>query len=404
MYLTRKKYIDPSPELDELRSLSAQVWNDVVEQFWAVVDHTSVWLDYYALQDGLCTSSRYPGMAAKSIRQVARQFTEALNTWRSNRNNPNAKPPHKHKNWNVVRWPSQAISLVDGELRLSRGRGCDPLTFDWDHPEPKTAELNYDTDRGEYYLCCQYEVDPYDRTTGNKTAGVDLGLKRLATTWDGEQSYSLHGGEIRSKQRYLNKLKAKLDSKIDRKQRGSNRWWKLVDSKRGQCRKIRDQIDDILHKMSRRLVETCLDGGVSTLVIGDVRGIRGDLDYGSQANQQLHQWVHGRFRRMVAYKARMAGMGVDLIDESYTSQTCPSCGERNHPNGRDYECPDCGWSGHRDVVGAMNIRRKYLGEVSERSSSRVVGARVSPSGIRFDPNAPCSSRSGTKTIDEMAAA
>jgi putative transposase len=44
-----------------------------------------------------------------------------------------------------------------------------------------------------------------------------------------------------------------------------------------------------------------------------------------------------------------------LQDEHCTSQTCPHCGHRHKPRGRVYTCGQCGFSGHRDVVGQINI-------------------------------------------------
>ena len=44
--------------------------------------------------------------------------------------------------------------------------------------------------------------------------------------------------------------------------------------------------------------------------------------------------------------------------------------------GRVFRCPKCGWIYHRDGVGAINIRQKYL------SHSPVVGAMAPPISIR----------------------
>jgi putative transposase len=98
---------------------------------------------------------------------------------------------------------------------------------------------------------------------------------------------------------------------------------------------------------------------------------------------------------MIEYKARLAGITVERIDEAYTSQECPQCGHRKKPSGRDYTCSECGFHGHRDVVGAANIRRKYVGP--ERFRDRLPGVMASPSGVRFHPHLQCSSRSGRKT-------
>ncbi|MBQ7895447.1 MAG: transposase, partial [Oscillospiraceae bacterium] len=46
---------------------------------------------------------------------------------------------------------------------------------------------------------------------------------------------------------------------------------------------------------------------------------------------------------------------VVYVDPAYTSQTCPVCGTRHKMKDRRYKCSTCGYLGHRDIVGAMNI-------------------------------------------------
>lgn len=66
-----------------------------------------------------------------------------------------------------------------------------------------------------------------------------------------------------------------------------------------------------------------------------------------------------QIRKFVEYKAQAEGIAVKLVDERYTSQTCPTCGNRHKPKGRNYRCPSCGFSGHRDQVGQINILSTY---------------------------------------------
>jgi hypothetical protein len=58
-------------------------------------------------------------------------------------------------------------------------------------------------------------------------------------------------------------------------------------------------------------------------------------------------------------KAAPGMNAVELVDEHYTSQTCPNCEKRHKPRGRVYTCGRCGFSAHRDVVGQINILSRY---------------------------------------------
>ncbi|MCI0527832.1 MAG: transposase, partial [Nitrospira sp.] len=214
---------------------------------------------------------------------------------------------------------------------------------------------------------------------GDKTAGVDLGEIHLAVAHDGEKCIIANGRLLRSKRRYQNKIKARLSSLIDTKQKGSRRRRKLIKSKRRQLKKLDNQIKDILHKQTTHLVCRLHQEGIQTVVIGDIRDIRQDLDYGPVANQKIHQMVHGQTRHMLAYKAERRGMVVKLQEEAYTSQACPACALKHKPSGREYRCK-CGFVYHRDGVGSFNIRKKYLGEIP------VVGVMAPPTGLRYKPH------------------
>jgi putative transposase len=189
---------------------------------------------------------------------------------------------------------------------------------------------------------------------------------------------------LRSKRQYRNKLQAKLNSRIDVKKKGSRRRKKVIASKKRQLRKLKNQIHDVEHKQTSKLITTLYEDGVQTLVIGDVRAIRKDLDVGSKNNQKLHQWSHGSVRHMLTYKAERRGMDVALQDEHYTSRTCPQCGQRRKSavQGRTFSCGKCGFCYHRDGVGAINIRAKYCGEFG---IPRIVAVMAPASGIRYMP-------------------
>ncbi|WP_460194880.1 zinc ribbon domain-containing protein [Thermosynechococcus sp. FA-CM-4201] len=125
---------------------------------------------------------------------------------------------------------------------------------------------------------------------------------------------------------------------------------------------------------------------MQTVVIGDICDIHKSANYGKKANQTIHQMPSGQTRQMLEYKCHRAGMKIVLQNEAYTTQTCPACGKRHKPSGREYSCA-CGFQFHRDGVGAINLRRKYLG----LRSVPVVGVMAPPIGLRFHAHTRCSS-------------
>ncbi len=379
MYQVRRVNIGKTAQLDELARECGRLYSQTVTSFWRTVRKKGIWLKPSHLMRWH-TSDKLHAHTADATVQA---FFASLNSWRKRRkSDPDAHPPRRRRYYFRIEYKGTAIRLKDGRLTLSNGKGNAPLMLDWPWELPKTVVIHWTGTQYEVIATYKQEA-PQAIPIGNKVAGIDLGEIHMAVSYDGEQTYILNGRHLRSKRQYQNKLKAKLQAKIDVKKKGSRRRKKLVRSKQKQLKKIKQQIKDIEHKQSSRLVSTLHENGVQTVVIGDVRDIRQDLDVGTKNNQKLHQWSHGHVRHLLTYKAERRGIQVALQEESYTSQTCPCCGKRYKPRGRVYRCSACGFTFHRDAVGAMNIRAKYR---EEFGSSLVVGVMAPPIGIRFMPH------------------
>ena len=440
MYHTvRKKHLAKTKQLDRICRACGETWTKTARAFWRTYRSKGIWLSKYDMQQWVATATvdttrknsspshqdmqvfagkRPNPMVSDQMRTISAQtrqetvssFYDALNTWRKARKkmkqsgNDGFRPPYKGKKFYKAQWNYTGIKIRDGQLRLTCGRNNDPVLVDWPHPKPRSVEIGYDTSKHCYEVRAKYRSDKTPEMfrerepLGEKTAGVDLGEIHIAVAHDGQDTLIINGREIRSERRLLNKTQRAFDQKIDRKEKGSNRFWKLVDVKRERIEKIRNRIEDILHRQSTRLVEELWKRGTSTIVIGDVTGIRENMDYGAKTNQKLHQWCFRRFSTLVQYKAERYGMQVESTREAYTSQTCPSCGHRKKPSGRVYACSECGAVYHRDQVGAMNIRQKYLGEewqegyLPKPDLSRVAAARTTATGDTESPNSSLSVR------------
>lgn len=279
MYLTRKFHIEGTEQLERLSRSSADLWNSICKWYWRTVDRQDHWLSKTAMRRWHCKG--HDVLPSQTAQEVAEQFYEAIDSWHDN-DRKGDPPKRSDKTYNVLRWTYQGVTLRDdGVLRLSTKRGDDSILIDWPaREEPRTVEIGKTS--GGFVVRAQYDTEPVDRTTGNKVAGIDLGEKHLAAVFTGGDAFTVNGGELRALRHYQNSLKAKLNAKIDRKERGSNRWNKLVETKQEQLDHIDNKITDLLHKLSRKTVEMLLERGVSAVAIGDVRGIRDRMGYGTK--------------------------------------------------------------------------------------------------------------------------
>ncbi|WP_460194522.1 RNA-guided endonuclease InsQ/TnpB family protein [Thermosynechococcus sp. FA-CM-4201] len=383
-YTVRKLKIGNSEQMQTLSRAAGELYSRTVVSFWRTVRKKGIWLKSSSLMRWLPNDPENQ-LHAHSADAVVQSFFASLKSWRERRqSDPDARPPRRRRRFYRVQWKSSAIKVKNGKLYLSNGRDNEPLVIDWAWDVPKMVEMGWDGE--QYELRAIYQDEPVAPIEEGAVVGVDLGEIHLAVVHDGEQTFILNGRLLRSKRRYQNKLKGKLSSLIDTKKPGSKRRNRLIKSKRRQLSKLSHQIKDILHKQTSKLVSTFKARNVQTVVIGDIRDIRKSAKYSKKANQKIHQMPSGQTRQMLEYKCHRAGMKTVLQNEAYTSQTCPACGKRHKPSGREYRCA-CGFQFHRDGVGAINLRRKYLG----LRSVPVVGVMAPPIGLRFYAHTRCSS-------------
>lgn len=387
LYVVRKLDLPASPLLDHLARAAGELYSRTVVAYWRILRKTGtgkngrkpVFLSQYGMER-ICIS---PDLHAHTSDAVVGNFYASIKSAnaRKKKGSKEAKYPRRRKRFFKITWKSAGIRLKKGQLILSNGKRNEPLVIPWAFDLPRQVEIGWKK-TGGYELRATYVGVSPRPALGDGVAAVDQGELRTATVYDGEQTTLYSGRLIRSKSRYRAKTIARLDANISKTKRGSQRRKKLVRAKRRTVGKLDRQIQDILHKQTQHLVSTLHQRGVQTVVIGDIRDIRSSIKYGAKTNQKLHGWSFGRFRQMVTYKGARLGMQTVLMDEAYTSQTCPGCGERHKPRGRTYRC-GCGFVCDRDGVGAMNIRAKYLGHFG----APVVGVMAPPLlGVRFRPH------------------
>lgn len=380
-YITRQLKTGRTEQLDDMAREAGITYSQTVVTFWRVVRHNRHWLSKYAMMKLIRNSKLH----SQTVQGIVDTFFESLLSWRARRNsNQAAHPPRRLRRYHAIPFKESAISLKDGVLRLSAGKGNDPVVIPWKWSRPKTAGISWNGE--EYVINAVYAGQSHAQAIGDGhacrqagCAGIDLGEIHIAVAATGKRVIIANGRELRSKRRYQNKVKASFQRGMDKCKKHSRGWERLNKARKRTLRGLNNQIKDVLHKQTTKIVRAVISDGVRTVGIGDLRDLRASVDYGHNANQRIHQMSCGRAREMLTYKALRAGLTVKLINEAYTSQTCPVCGKRHKPGDRNYKCPSCGFKYHRDGVGAINIRQKTM----YRELVPVVGDMTPPAGLRY---------------------
>lgn len=225
------------------------------------------------------------------------------------------------------------------------------------------------TPSGKYFVSVFTEeeyVTPFKKT--GKSVGVDMGLKDLLITSDGETFKN-----NRYTKRYERKL-AKAQQHLSRKKKGS----KGFENQKLKVARIHEKIvnsrADYLHKCSISLVRR-----YDTICIEDLN-VNG-MERNHRLAKSITDASWGKFVSMLTYKAEWNGKKVVKIDRYFpSSQTCNVCGYVNkHTKDlsvREWECPVCHTHHDRDVNAAINILRFGLNHTSAGTVDYTGGEEV----------------------------
>lgn len=222
----------------------------------------------------------------------------------------------KLKGRNIVIYESGAISskeLRNGLVKLSKTSILIPTT----RANIKKARLipRY----GQYIIEIVYEKQDAQPLTFKGVAAIDLGLPNLATVSSNVKGFKpliINGNPLKSINSFFNKEKAGTQSELQKqypKRYVSNRIEKLTTRRN-------NKVDSYLHQSSRTVINYLLRYQIGTLVIGNNKQWKQEINLGRRNNQNFVQIPHYKFIRQLTYKAELAGIKVIVNEESYTSK------------------------------------------------------------------------------------
>jgi putative transposase len=147
-------------------------------------------------------------------------------------------------------------------------------------------------------------------------AGIDLGVNNLATIASNQPGFVpllVNGRPLKALNQWYNKRRAYLQSRLPSR-RFTSRQLEVLTDKRNR------QIDHYLHVASRRIIDVLAKHRIGTLIIGKNDGWKQHVCLGKRTNQAFVFLPHGRFIKMLTYKAQLVGIQVILTEESHTSK------------------------------------------------------------------------------------
>ena len=217
----------------------------------------------------------------------------------------------------------------------------------------KTSKINNITvkrENGKYYAIVNITttITPLEKTGNN--IGIDLGLKNLATLSNGLEINNLDlTKEDAMIQKYQKKLtRQKYMSK--NYQKTLKKYYKWIDRKN-------NKIKNAYHHISKYLVKNYDIIAMENL---NVKGMFQNKRWAPKLQQiGLYNLI-----TMIKYKSKWYGKKFIQIDRFYPStKLCNICGYKNNNltlDMRQWTCPKCKTTHHRDINAAKNILQQAI--------------------------------------------
>jgi putative transposase len=178
--------------------------------------------------------------------------------------------------------------------------------------------------------------------------GVDLGIKELAVTSDGQTFEN-----PKAYKKYLKRLK-RYQRRLARKKKGSNSRKKAVTKLAKLHRKIRNVRKDNINKLTTSVVKT-----KPKLIVIETLKPKNMMKNHNLAGS-ISDSAFGEIKRQFEYKSEWMGIHLVKAPQFYaSSKFCSCCGKKNREltlSHREWVCGNCGEKHDRDFNAALNLK------------------------------------------------
>jgi len=259
-----------------------------------------------------------------------------------------------------------------------------PLDITWHRPLPdgcQPSSVTITKDEAErYFVSILVEEDIKPLQVTPKMVGLDLGLKSMVITSDGQRH-----GNPKFFARDEEKL-AKAQRRHAKKKKGSKNRNKARRKVARLHKKIADRRRDYQHQLSTHIIRenqvVCVESLQVKNMIKNHCLAKAISDVG---------W--SEFVRQLEYKATWYGRMLVKIDKWYpSSKRCFDCGHLLDSltlDVRSWTCPQCGMVHDRDINAAKNVLAAGLAVAA-------CGEAVRPGAVKTTPGTPQRSRKASQ--------
>ena len=375
---TIKRYDNNWKSCDNLSFLSKNLYNQALYAFNDHYKKTGKTLRYNEMEKLLKVLpeeiNNYNLLTSSVSQQVLMVFDKNIKSFfglLKNKEKLNGYPKlmrFKHKTKGryvvIIRGDRMVCKFKDGYIHFPKKLNLEPIKTINILKQEDLVQVRIVPKTSCYNIEIVYKKEEKENWDRGRSS-IDLGVNNLATLITEKSCIIYNGKNVKSINKYYNKLKAKIQSELElkNKRKSSKKLNNLTDRRNN---KIKDQ----LHKKSRQIVNKLKEDKVKDLVIGYNKEWKTGINLGKKVNQTFVSIPHLRFIDMIVYKCRLEGINVITNEESYTSKCSAldleKIGKSDNYVGKRvkrglFRSGD-GTLINADVNGSINIGRKVFGD------------------------------------------
>ncbi len=326
MRLTEQIQISCSKELSHLCHLAKNLYN--LANWYVRQDFFNLnnILNYYDLDFVLKHKEAYRNLPSQTSQQILKyvnrnwkSYFKSLREYRKDYRKFKRRPQipkYKKKNGeSVVIFTNQQCRIKDGYLRFPKKVNLNPIKT---RIQCKLKEVRIVPLGINYKIEIVYEKEGQNLGLNqDNVLAIDLGLNNLITAVNniGKKPIIVKGKVLKSINQFYNKQLA---------------YYRSVETKKGNFQdtkrilklhmKRNNKITTLFHRISRFVVDYCVQNDIGTIIIGHNQGWKQKINIGKRNNQNFVQIPFYKLLQQIKYKSELVGIRFETDDELYTSK------------------------------------------------------------------------------------
>ena len=306
--------------LDYLCLLAKNLYNVALYNIRQQYFKDKTYLNYNVLDKLLSSNVDYKAIPYRqSAQQILRSVDKTYNSFfkgiKSDKNKgkkvriPRYKD--KEKGRYVLVYTNQCFKHKDNIIKL---KGINGTWYEFYTDKENLQQVRLIPKGNHIVVEIIYNVEYELKENNNRYASIDLGLNNIVALSSNVCNSILYNGRpLKSVNRYYNKHKAELQSKLGINKYTSKRINRLTFRRN-------NKIKDYMHKLSSAIIQYMEANTLNTLIVGKNDGWKTNICIGRVNNQNFVSIPFNMLISMLEYKCKLAGINVVIVNEAYTSK------------------------------------------------------------------------------------